>query len=322
MSPRIYMVLALLLAGAAAKTASAAETYRGEVAGLALYISADPDSDTYVLGASGTAYVFPVDITEDPYGEIAFSERAAAVNLLAAYSITEIGDLGGTTADISGDGIIVGVNVRVSNRKWPVDVELGYQFSQSSLDGDAGAGPTVPVDLESDAGEFNFGFGVYPIDNFRVGLGITHSDGTGELDFAGVRFADFDTTQLDIAVGARYLIELPEKVWLAVEGSFTRIDYDEDTTSYFPPGTSSEEAENHEAAVSGDLYLNQQFGLGLGFILNSGQNEEQEGFTIEGGFSYFVNANFGLGLDVGVFSAEEDQGDDSVQVGVTVGGRF
>lgn len=282
-------------------SAYAGESYQYEV-GAQYHTSKEDggaDIEVEVLGIGATLYFSPINTAGHPLAEAAFLERVGSVAVQVGYGDIE-GSQGAT--DLDGDVTRYVVAVEFMQPGSPIVINAAVDKLDIDLNS-PGEG-----DMETEI--FNVGFGYFIGEGLR--LGLSYGQEETDEDITAPMVLDRTTDYDDYAVEAKWVKSLSGGRSFNAEGSIGIREYDVDT----------DDGSNTIVGLSGDYYVTDSFSLGAGVMVNSGDDEDEEGDIVTFNLTNFFSPRFYVNVDYEKFHASEDTGQDETGWDILFSARF
>lgn len=278
-------------------SAQAQESYQFE--GLAVYHANEDDADieVKVTGIGGIFHFSPVNTSGHPLAEAAFMERVGKVEVQAG-----IGEIENDTG-LDGDITRIVANVEYMRANSPIFIEALVDRMTVELNS--------PADGDMVTDSYGLGGGWFIEDGLRVGVAYMHEEADVDITAPMVldRTTDYDT----FSINGKYLKELGGGKAFNAEASINIVEYDDEIA----------DGANRVISLAGDYYFNTKLSLGAGIAVNSGDDESEEGDSLELRFNNFFTPCFYIDINYEKFTADDDaQGDDEDSLDVTLAFRF
>jgi len=290
----------LVVVGLGTARAQNVSPYQGQAE--LLYDAMTSDSmDMTVVGVGGVYAFKSVDPGDGPLDESLFLARVPNAGAMLGF-VTGEADMGGPV-DLSGTEF--GITAGYADENVPVGVDLMYTIGAIEMDMGGGVGGTVDMSgLDVKAGYF-----VMP--GLIVGLSYELETSKVKIDGMGT-VSDSDTTGIGL-VGK----------WVQKLSGGTAVNAEISITSATTEEVGSPDETDSIVLLSGDYYLNQLIGVGLGLTFTSGDDKSAEGTALEIRARCNLNTKFGVGVSYETFTAKSsNQGEDSSTLTISVVGRF
>ena len=283
-------------------SAYAEESYQFEV-GAHYHTSEETDGpEVDVASVGATIHFSPVNTAGHPLAEAAFLERIGSVTVQAGEGDIKA-DFGGT--DFDGDVTRDVAEVEFMQPGLPIVINATVGRQEVDLNS-PGEG-----DMETEI--FNVGFGYFIGDGLR--LGLSYGQEEEDIDITVPAIGPPTTTDYDdYAVEVKWVKSLPGGMAFNLDGSIGIREYDVDIW---------DDGSNMIVDLSGDYYFTESFSLGAGVMLNSGDDESEEGGTVALNLTNFFTPRYSISVDIKYFNAaDSDDGQDEKGGDILFSARF
>lgn len=267
--------------------AYAEESYQYEVGAQYHTSNEDDGADVDVTGVGAIVHFSPVNTAGHPLAEAAFLERVGSVKVQVGYGDIE-GSFGAT--DVDGDVVRYVAEIEFMRPELPIVIKATVDKLDVDLNSPAEG------DMQTDI--FNVGFGYFIGDGLRLGLNYGQEE--EDIDITVPMVLDRTTDYDDYAVEVKWVKSLSGGRTLNAEGSIGLRNYDND----------ADDGSNTIVGLSGDYYFTDSFSLGAGVMVNSGDDEGEEGDIVTFNLTNFFSPRFYVNVDYEKFHASEDSGQD------------
>lgn len=266
----------------------------------------EKDIEVKVTGIGARVHFSEVNTAGHPLAEAAFLERVGSVAVQAGDGEIE-GSFGGT--DLDGDVTRYVAEVEFMRPDLPIVIKATLDKLNIDLNS--------PGEGEVETGVFNIGFGFFLLDGLRLGLSYGQEEKDEDITAPMVvdRTADYD----DYAVEAKWVKSLSGGRSFNAEGSIGIRDFDlKDKNN----PSQNDDGSNTIVGLSGDYYFTDSFSLGAGVMVNSGDDEGEEGDIVTFNLTNFFSPRFYVNVDYEKFHASEDSGQDETGWDILFSARF
>ena len=280
-------------------SAYAEESYQYEVGAQYHTSEEDDGADVDVTGVGVIIHFAPVNTAGHPLAEAAFLERVGSVAVQAGFGDIE-GSSGAT--DIDGDLTRYVAAVEFMQPESPLVINATVDKLDVDLNSPAEG------DMKTDI--FNIGFGYFIRDGLRLGLSYGQKEEDIDITVPMVldRTVDYD----DYAVEVKWVESLSGGRAFNAEGSIGIREYD----------VGIADGANTIVDLSGDYYVTDRFSLGAGVMVNSGDDDSEEGDTVALNITSFFTPRLYVSVDYEKFNADNDAGQDKEGWDILFSGRF
>lgn len=302
--------------------------YTLELGPVYMFTDSD-DSEGSMVGGGLGFYFGRVEPGREPIAEAAFIRRIPNVTFMYGDSDMSIEiQEPGITAKMEAGGPFYSASLLLGESTFPLALTLAYAGTESDIEATADvvwAGPgTGTGEVESEELSGRLVFYVSRRTAFGLGYGRAESTMDMTLTFAGPPLVELPLKEegetATYSVLFKHLAPVGNGCWLDVLGSVAFVDSEESDDD---PATPDEEFENWEFEVTATIYPDRELGIVLGFGVNSGDDESDEGISASVGLTYNFGTLFGLDVDVEQFWADdEDEAEDTLTAMVLLVVRF
>lgn len=289
-------------------------SYRAE-AELGYSTTDGDDYDSKIVDLGFAYYLSPVSISNTPYAEAPFLERAGAITV--AYGKV---DFESDFAD--GDGPAYGFDFRYAEKNMPFYIEVIYFKTDQDFDG-----KEIYKSANIKADTRGVGLGYFLSDDSAISLHYSQGDTTSEFyDPVPDLIFVAPERQTNKSNTDNYSLEFKKVILLEQNRAFNldigllRSSYDDEYNDS-DRNHSAESGDNDEISLAVDYYSNAATSFGVGFSTNSGDEESVEGDTLSLRAKYYVTPKFFFEGVFADFSAKQDD-NDSQTISFAVGARF
>ena len=277
----------------------AQDSYQTEIsAGYSRWDDED-DNKTTQYDISAKLHFLPVNTVEHPLAEAAFLERIGSIELLIGKAESK----GESIIDIEANGPYYGVALTYAKPDLPVVLQAQYAKIQLEFES--------PLDGDVTSDVYGFGIGYFLDKSLLAGIQYIHSETDTNIKY--LTFSSETTSKTNsYALTAKFVREQSDGTAYNLEGGIGIEQFDDE----------SDDGSNTIFEVSGDYYLNREVSLGAGFELNTGDDKDNEGKTVNLDFNAFVTPQFAVNIGVEKFIADNDEGENDNTFDVKVLMRF
>lgn len=274
----------------------AEETYLMELRGE--YSKEDAETFTdKIVGFSAEVFFSRVNTAGKPLAQAAFLDKKSSVEF--GYINVE-SDLNNTDIEFTVGGPFVGINYITSASAFIINA---FYFN--------GDGDSNPDRFTLHEQIFGFAIGKYINNSSAIQISFLRED--GQIDDT----VTFQTITVDSDIyGLEYKL-----VQSLSNNNFYSIDIGVGTTKKEDSSISNRE-ENNFLSATGEYYFTRMTNLGIGIILNSGDDASQEGHTYEIGFKHFLIPYVALGIAYSKFRADDTSTEDYDSISFEIIGRM
>jgi hypothetical protein len=283
-----FLAMATLGQNTAAQSASAMDSYQGEVTVGYKWrdIDTNPDIELTDVLLEGIYNFEPVSLQGHPWNEAAFLEHSMQGMLSLAWSKFEL-------STFDADGLVYGAGYRYAAKDVPVAGEV--IFKTGTLDGDMG------LDVDLTYVDASLGYWVEP--NAIAGIAFNYTD----LDPDGT----FKIEQTTVAAFGKIVHKLDDERAINAEAraGWTSVD----------TGTSDDGS--IVLTLEGDYYFTPQYSAGALLDFQSGDANSQDGTTLGVRGSAWFTPQVGISVQYSKFWAD-GKGADEDGGGIYLSVRF
>lgn len=274
------------------------QTYQVETSAVYYSWEDDDDNKEKLYGLELTFHVEPVKVGGHPLAEAAFMERIGNVSVFAGRDELDFG------SGFEADGPRFGILIAYAQPGQPIVAQLHFITAEADFDT-----PLRGDDTSTDT--YGFGIGTYISDGLRVTLNYESTE--MEVSIWGSVFEkELDRYNIDV----KWVKELAKSRAINLLGGIAINRFDTKTP------TETDDGSNTIFEISADYYLNPYVSLGGGLEINTGDDEEYEGESIEARFRAFLHPQFSVGVEYEHFSADNEDVEDDDSIGIVLAARF
>ena len=295
----LVAVVVVAFAGVSA-WAQGIEPFRGE-AGLYYENSSEGDAETTMIGVGGVAAFESVDPGTGPINEAIFLSRVPQVGFVVGTREVETDILGPT---VDADGMEFRITGGYASKDVPIGLDLEY--STGSADGDV-----LGTDFSLAVTELDLRAGYFAMPNLLVGVTYGVEKGEGEVEGAGTVIEIEDTS---IGVGGKWVQEVGNGAAVNVEAGYRSVTRE--------MAGAPDDYESTQVEFGVDFYPNQLIGVGVGFTLVSGEDDDDDVAVIAVRAKLNVGTKLGVSLSYETIDYEDPSADDGKTVTISAVARF
>jgi len=277
----------------------AQDSYQTEISASYSRWDDEDDNKTTQYDISAKLHFLPVNTVGHPLAEAAFLERIGNVQL----HVGKVESKGESIIDIEANGPLYGAALTYAKPDLPVVLQAQYAKIQlefeSPLDGD------VTID------DYGVGFGYFLDKSLLAGIQYGHIETDAKIKYLTSSSETTSKTN-SYALTAKFVREQSGGTAYNIEGGIEIEQFDDE----------SDDGSNTIFGVSGDYYLNREVSLGAGFGLNTGDDKDNEGKTVNLDFNAFLTPQFAVNIALEKFIADNDEGEDADTFNVGMKVRF
>jgi len=261
--------------------------------------------DEHIVTASH--YFAPIQSSGHPLAEAAFFVRIGQIQLHASPSEIQSGpgDIpNGPLETVNGpfeaDRFSYGALVKFAKPLYPLTAQISYSTTETEFN--------FPVVGGFSNNRYGLMIGYFFLDDFLASFELNRSETKRTLlGFENGTFKD-----QSYAIHVKWVEKLKRKRAFNLEGTLALNRFDDP----------SDAGKNLLLRLSGDYYLNRRFSLGLGGMVNRGDESFKEGETYFANVLVFLNPYFSLSLFYDDFTSRNSSEDDRASYGTSLGVRF
>ena len=175
-------------------------------------------------------------------------------------------------------------------------------FTKAEADFDA------PIEADISTDTYGLGIGVY----LRDGLLVTLNYARSETDLSATGFSGFEMEHDRFTIDVKWVSELAKNRAINLLGEVEIDQFD----------TETDDGSNTTFGIAADYYLTSHVSLGGGLALNTGDDEYEEGESIQARFRAFLHPQFSIEGEYEYFFADNENADDRKSVAVALAVRF
>lgn len=249
------------------------------------------EMDEHIVTANH--YFSPIRTKGQPLAEAAFFVRIGQIRVLAGPGDIKDGPL-------DADRFSYGALVKFAKPLNPLTAQISYTTTETEFN--------VPILGGFSNERYGVAVGYFFLEDFLVSLELNRSETKRSL----VGFENGAFKDQSYAIHMKWVEKLKNKKALNLEGTLA-LNYFDDP---------SQDGNNGILHLSGDYYLNRKFSIGLGAMINRGDEAFKEGETYFANILTFFNPYFSLGLFYEGFFSNHSGEDDRASYGTSLAARF
>lgn len=273
------------------------QTYQVEASAAYLSWEDDDDNEEKLYGLELAFHPEPVDVGGHPLAEAAFMERIGNVSVFVGRDELDFG------SGIEADGPTFGMQILYAQPGQPIVAQLYFIKARADFD--------APVQADMSTDTYGLGIGTYISDGLRVTLNYESTETEASI-WGSVFEKEHDRYNIDV----KWVKELAKSSAINLMGEIAIDRFDTETP------TETDDGSNTIFGVSADYYLNPYVSLGGGLEINTGDDEEYEGESIEARFRAFLHPQFSVGVEYEHFSADNEDVEDDDTIVIVLAARF